>query len=49
MSEFPVATTPAPGIMGVDWETRVDFERLRNYRIDRVREQMDAHGLGALL
>ena len=49
MSEFPVATTPAPGIMGVDWETRVDFERLREYRMARVREQLEAHGLGALL
>ena len=29
MDEFPVATSPAPGVMGVDWEMRVDFERLR--------------------
>ena len=49
MSEFPVATTPSPGVMGVDWEVRVDFERLRQYRIARVREQLEAHGLGALL
>ena len=49
MSEFPVATTPSPGIMGVDWEVRVDFERLRQHRIGRVREQLEAHGLGALL
>ena len=49
MSEFPVATTPAPGVMGVDWEDRVDFKRLREYRLQRVREQLDAHGLGALL
>jgi Xaa-Pro dipeptidase len=47
--EFPVATTRAPGIMGVDWEERVDFERLRNYRLDRVRRQLEAHDLGALL
>ncbi len=32
---FPVATTPAPGIAGVDWEVRVDFERLRTYRLNR--------------
>ena len=25
---FPVATTPAPGLHGVDWENRVDFDRL---------------------
>ena len=34
---FPVATTPAPGIAGVDWEVRVDFERLRTYRLDRTK------------
>ena len=22
MDEFPVATSPAPGVMGVDWESR---------------------------
>ncbi len=49
MSEFPVATTPSPGVMGVDWENRVDFERLRRYRLDRVREQLDLSGLGAVL
>ncbi len=49
MSEFPVATTRAPGVMGVDWEDRVDFARLRDYRIGRVREQLELHGLGALL
>jgi len=49
MKEFPVATTPSPGIMGVDWEERVDFPRLREYRLRRVREQLEAHGLGALL
>jgi Xaa-Pro aminopeptidase len=49
VSEFPVATTPAPGVMGVDWEDRVDFRRLREYRLARVREQLEAHDLGALL
>ncbi len=47
--EFPVATTWSPGVMGVDWEERVNFERLRSYRLDRVRQQLDQHGLGALL
>ena len=46
---FPVATTPAPGIAGVDWEVRVDFERLRNYRLARAKEALDASELGALL
>jgi len=49
MSEFPVATTPAPGVMAVDWEQRVDFERLRQYRLDRARRQMEEDDLGALL
>lgn len=47
--EFPVATTPAPGVMGVDWEERVDFGRLRTHRLERVRQQLETHGLGALL
>ncbi len=49
MSEFPVATSPAPGVMGVDWEMRVDFERLRNYRLQRVREMLERFDLGAVL
>jgi Xaa-Pro dipeptidase len=47
--EFPVATTSSPGTHGVDWENRVDFGRLREYRLARVREQLEASGLGALL
>lgn len=49
MDEFPVATSPAPGIMGVDWENRVDFERLRQYRLDRVRQMLVKFDLGAVL
>ena len=49
MSEFPVATSPAPGIMGVDWENRVDFERLRQYRLARVKEMLNEYDLGAVL
>ncbi len=47
--EFPVATLPAPGVMAVDWEERVDFDRLRHYRLERTRQQMKAAGVGALL
>jgi Xaa-Pro aminopeptidase len=47
--EFPVATTAAPGIQAVDWENRVDFERLRTYRLDRVRAALEASDLGAVL
>ena len=49
MDEFPVATTPSPGLHGVDWENRVDFGRLRDYRLARVREQLEASDLGAIL
>ncbi len=49
MAEFPVATSPAPGIMGVDWEQRVDFDRLRNYRVARVKEQLAQTDLGGIL
>jgi Xaa-Pro aminopeptidase len=49
MSEFPVATTPAPGVMAVDWEQRVDFNRLREYRLARARQLMEEEDLAALL
>ncbi len=47
--EFPVATSPAPGVLAVDWENRVDFERLRQHRLARTRELMEQEDLGALL
>jgi Xaa-Pro aminopeptidase len=34
---------------GADWQTRVDFERLRKDRLERTRQQMDAFHLGALV
>src|SRR5438128_6518827 len=37
------------GMVGVDWQQRVDWARLRKYRLERARERMKAHGLGALL
>ena len=43
----PVMNTP--GHMGVDFETRVDFDRLRNYRLARAREVLDKSDFGALL
>lgn len=46
---FPVATTPAPGISAVDWENRVDFPRLRDYRLSRIKDQLEASELGAVL
>ena len=49
MSEFPVATSFSPGVMGVDWENRIDWERLRQYRLGRVRQMLDEFDLGAVL
>ncbi|MGW0994579.1 M24 family metallopeptidase [Streptomyces sp. NPDC002520] len=43
------APPPAPGHMGVDFETRVDFDRLRAYRLSRARAALDASELGAVL
>jgi Xaa-Pro dipeptidase len=40
---------PAPGRMGVDFETRVDFGRLRDYRLARARAALERSELGALL
>jgi Xaa-Pro aminopeptidase len=47
--EFPVGRIPAPGAMAVDYEKRVDFDRLRDYRLRRVHEALDASAVGALL
>ena len=40
---------PSPGRMGVDFEERVDFDRLRHYRLGRARAALEASELGALL
>jgi Xaa-Pro dipeptidase len=48
-AEFPVASLPAPGRMNVDWEERVDFRRLHEYRLTRAREAIANAGLGAVL
>jgi Xaa-Pro aminopeptidase len=40
---------PSPGRMGVDFEERVDFDRLRRYRLARARAALEASDLGALL
>jgi len=42
-------TINTPGHMGVDFETRVDFDRLRNYRLARAREALLASDLAAVL
>lgn len=48
-SEFAQSGIAAPGIQGVDWEERVDYDRLRQYRLARAREALDNSELGALL
>jgi Xaa-Pro aminopeptidase len=40
---------PAPGHTAVDFERRVDHDRLRRYRMARTREALRASTLGALL
>jgi len=39
----------APGHMAVDYESRVDFDRLRKYRIGRAKESLNASECGAFL
>jgi Xaa-Pro aminopeptidase len=39
----------APGHMGVDYEERVDFDRLRRHRLARAKEALAASGCGAFL
>jgi len=48
-SEFAQSAIAAPGIQGVDWEQRVDFQRLRDHRLARARQALEASDLGALL
>ncbi|HSG64441.1 MAG TPA: Xaa-Pro peptidase family protein [Gammaproteobacteria bacterium] len=44
--ERPIAS---PGRMAVDFEERVDFDRLRRYRLARTRAALKTSGLGAVL
>ncbi|HUZ70818.1 MAG TPA: Xaa-Pro peptidase family protein [Candidatus Saccharimonadales bacterium] len=45
----PGGVPPSPGRMNVDFEERVDFTRLRAYRLARARAALDASELGAVL
>jgi Xaa-Pro aminopeptidase len=40
---------PAFGIMGVDFEERVDYRRLHRYRLGRIKAALENSELGALL
>ncbi len=44
-----MSLTPSPGRMAVDFEERVNYDRLRDYRLTRARAALDASELGALL
>src|SRR5260370_23946114 len=37
------------GIGGLDWQQRINWDRLKKYRTERAREHMKKHGLGAML
>jgi Xaa-Pro aminopeptidase len=44
-----MAPLPAPGHMGVDYEQRVDFDRLRQYRLARAKASLESSECGAFL
>ena len=47
--EFAQTSIPAPGTMNVDFEERVNFDRLRAYRLQRARDALARSELGAVL
>ncbi len=47
--DFAGRPIPAPGHMGVDYESRVDFDRLRRYRLSRAQAALEASECGAFL
>lgn len=40
---------PTTGPNAVDWETRIDMDRLRTERLARLRDQLERSELGAVL
>ena len=44
-----MAPLAAPGHMGVDYEERVNFDRLREYRLGRAKASLDSSDCGAFL
>jgi Xaa-Pro aminopeptidase len=49
MSEFAQTSIPAPGTMNVDFEERVNFDRLRAHRLASARAALERSELGAVL
>jgi Xaa-Pro aminopeptidase len=37
------------GTVGMDWQQRINWQRMREYRLSRARDAMRRHGLGAIL
>ena len=37
------------GMVSMDWQERINWSRMREYRLARTREAMKPHGLGAML
>ncbi len=37
------------GTQAVDWEERINYDRMRKYRLGRVKEQLKAYNIGAIL
>ncbi len=42
-------TTSSFGLVSTDWQQRINWTDVREYRLNRAREAMKKHGLGALL
>ncbi len=42
-------STSSFGLVGTDWQQRINWSRLREYRLNRAREAMKTAGLGAML
>lgn len=42
-------STSSFGLVGTDWQQRIHWNRLREYRLDRAREAMKRAGLGSML
>ena len=40
-------STSSFGLVGTDWQQRINWDRLRKYRLNRAREAMKRNGLGA--
>ena len=42
-------STSSFGLVGTDWQQRINWDEVRKYRLNRAREAMKKNGLGAML